>query len=400
MRCGMCQSVCPVYQVTRREPDVARGKFIIISGLLDELFEEARGVSERLQKCLLCGSCEHACTSGVKCLEIFIRARAIIAAYRGLPYWKRLFLRRILASRKRFDKLAKIVALSKPLIDKSLRFGKVILKDRILIPPVGSSYIIPARTVPGYRSIKVSVFFGCLVEKVFPSVAEATIRVLNAVDAYVSFSHDQVCCGAPAISMGDAKAFRALLVQNIKVLSGQTDMIVTPCATCAAIIKRIWPVMVEEESPEIQEQVRLIADKIVDITEFIHRYAMDKVCTDTKHSPVAKLKVTYHDPCHLRKSLKIWKEPRNILRSLNQYEFVEMPAADSCCGFGGSFRMSFPHISEKIGMMKAKHIINSGADIVTTSCPGCMIQLHDMLLRSGLSMPVKHFVELVVENFT
>jgi glycolate oxidase iron-sulfur subunit len=398
MRCGMCQSVCPVYQVTRRESDVARGKLIIIGGLLDELFESPNGAAKRLEKCLLCGSCENVCTSGVKCLEIFIKARTIIATYRGLPYWKRLFLRKILASREKFDKFTDILRLSSNIIEKSLKAFEPVFKNRILIPPIGNPCFSPVLQAHRHGTIRVSVFWGCLVEKVFPSVAEATMKVLNAVDADVHIPPDQVCCGAPAISAGDVRAFRLLLIQNINAFSAQSDVIVTPCATCASIIKNVWPVMTEGEDADLQELVRLTAGKVMDITEFIFRYGINKISAVNKRPAGARQKVTFHDPCHLRKSLKIWKEPRQIIRSLDQFEFIEMPAADSCCGFGGSFRLSFPDISEKIGKTKAEYIAHSGADIVATACPGCMMQLNDILSRSGGNVTVKHVIELVSGN--
>ena len=98
MRCGMCQSVCPLFEQTGREADVARGKLALLDGLMQEMFKDPEGVYERLNKCLLCGSCAANCPSGVSVLEIFMKARAILTGYMGLPMAKKLVLRGITVS--------------------------------------------------------------------------------------------------------------------------------------------------------------------------------------------------------------------------------------------------------------------------------------------------------------
>ncbi len=105
MRCGMCQAVCPLYAQTGREVDVARGKLALLDGLLKEMFDNPKGVSEHLNKCLLCGSCAANCPSGVSVLEIFIKARAILTGYSGLSPAKKLILRGMLSHPKVFDRL-------------------------------------------------------------------------------------------------------------------------------------------------------------------------------------------------------------------------------------------------------------------------------------------------------
>ena len=106
MRCGLCQAVCPLYAQTGREADVARGKLALLDGLLQEMFDDPGGVNERLNRCLLCGSCAANCPSGVKVLEIFLKARAILTGYMGLPPLKKIILRGMLARPERLDRLA------------------------------------------------------------------------------------------------------------------------------------------------------------------------------------------------------------------------------------------------------------------------------------------------------
>jgi len=95
-RCGMCQANCPVFLQTRKEPDVSRGKLVLINGLIDQMFEDPKGVNDRLQRCLLCGSCSYGCPSNVNTVEIFLKTRAIIAQYLGLPFSKKILFKKIL----------------------------------------------------------------------------------------------------------------------------------------------------------------------------------------------------------------------------------------------------------------------------------------------------------------
>ena len=404
MRCGMCQSVCPLYRETRREPDVARGKIILVDALKNGVFEEIHGVLERLQRCLLCGACEANCPSGVKCLEIFIKARSILYAYEKLSLWERLFLRKILSAPERFHSVMNILALCQPLVfagtDSDIgtvhaRFPIAFFKNRHLMPLATTPFRdrISSLDIPAAVSHeRVGIFVGCLIDRIFPSVAESMIEVLKIKKMGIFIPEDQVCCGIPAISLGDIDAFRSLIRQNVKAFSGKIDVLVTGCATCSMVIKKLWPLMVADESASVKESVYSLSGKLMDIVQFLAtRFDFGE---SRRVSHAQRIKVTYHDPCHLKKSLGIWREPRGILKSLSGYEFVEMTESDSCCGFGGSFGLQYGDISESIGERKVTNIIQSGAEIVSTACPGCMLQIAGGLSKAGANVQVKHIVEL------
>ncbi|SFN09158.1 (Fe-S)-binding protein [Thermodesulforhabdus norvegica] len=406
MRCGMCQSVCPLYRETRLETDVARGKLAILDGLRKSLFEKPDGVAQRLHRCLLCGSCQAQCPSGVKSVEIFLKARAIISEYRGLSPLKRLILRKILAVPERFHRLLDIMARCQKLFFKDLDPVVGTSCSRIPVPPLGKRHITPLAAVPFHEKvpalyrpatggITVAVFTGCLIDRVFPSVAEALIRILEKEGMGIHLPEGQSCCGIPALSAGDLNTFKSLVRRNLESFAGEGyDVLVTACATCTAVIKELWPVMMEGEGVNISGKAKSLSEKTMDVTEFLFKYGHMK-SSEKKAGP---LKVTYHDPCHLKKSLGIWKEPRRILESLDRYSFIEMVEADSCCGLGGSFGLEHEELSEKIGLKKAQRIIDTGADVVATACPACMIQLADMLSRTGKGKKVKHVVELYAES--
>lgn len=408
MKCGTCQSVCPLFAQTGREADVARGKLALLDGLLQEMFKNPQGVYDRLDRCLLCGSCAAACPSGVKVLDIFIKARVILTTYIGLPWTKKIILRKILSHPRAFDRLiqwsSKFQKLFFRPVDDILktscgRFLPFVFSKRHIVslaPEPFHCHIPSLNTKPGHSGIKVAIFVGCLIDKIYPNIAQATLDVLSHHGVGVFLPGNQGCCGIPAISAGDATTFNRLVRHNLEQFNGADfDYLVTSCATCTATIKNIWPMMFQDESGEIKTLAEKIADKTMDISQFLVSKIGLKTGNNINSENIKT--VTYHDPCHLKKSLGVSKEPRDLIKANPRYLLREMPDADTCCGMGGSFNLQHYDISSDIGKMKLENIKLSGCSIVATSCPACMIQISDMLSKSGNHFAVKHPVEIYAD---
>ncbi len=279
MKCGMCQSVCPVFDQTGREADVARGKLALLNGLMEKMFDDPEGVYQRLNKCLLCGSCAANCPSGVSVQEIFLKARAILTGYMGLPPAKRLILKGMLANPRLFDRLTEWGA----------RFQKVLTRPvndivgtscaRVMSPLIQGRHFRTLAPVPFHRQVpsidrpagesglKVAIFTGCLIDKMFPNIAHSTLKVLDHCGVGVYLPENQGCCGIPALSSGDLATFHELLDHNLKRFdAGDFDVLVTACATCTSTIHEIWPKMAEERNRKAA--IRL-ARKTMDINQFL-----------------------------------------------------------------------------------------------------------------------------------
>lgn len=408
MKCGTCQSVCPLFAQTGREADVARGKLALLDGLLQEMFKNPEGVYDRLDRCLLCGSCAAACPSGVKVLDIFIKARVILTTYIGLPWIKKIILRKILSHPRTFDRLIQWSSKFQKLIFRPVnntlktscvRFLPFVLSKRHIVslaPEPFHCHIPSLNTKPGRSGIKVAIFVGCLIDKIYPNIAQATLDVLSHHGVGVFLPENQGCCGIPAISAGDATAFNRLVRHNLEQFNGADfDYLITSCATCTSTIKNIWPMMFQDESGEIKALAEKIADKTMDISQFLVSKIGLKTGNNINSENIKT--VTYHDPCHLKKSLGVSKEPRDLIKANPRYLLREMPDADTCCGMGGSFNLQHYDISSDIGKMKLENIKLSGCSIVATSCPACMIQIADMLSKSGNHFAVKHPVEIYAD---
>ncbi len=408
MRCGMCQAVCPLFRETGLEADVARGKLALLDGLLQEMFKDPQGVYDRLNKCLLCGSCAANCPSGVSVLEIFIKARAILTGFMGLSPAKKLILRGMLSRPEIFDRAAEWglkfqKILTKPaneIIGTSCaRFVSPLLKDRHFTPlaPVPFHRKIPSlNTDKGRSGLKILFFVGCLIDKIFPQIAQDVIDVLNYHEVGVFIPQKQGCCGIPAISSGDLKTFNRLVRHHLEIFHDEKfDYLVTACATCTSTIKKIWPMMADKASESIENEVAEIAQKTLDISQFlVTKVGLKK--NATAHIDTA-VNVTFHDPCHLKKSLGVAAEPRALINANPAYRLKEMPEADWCCGLGGSFNLQYYKLSSNIGKLKRDYIKASGCSVVATGCPACMLQISDMLSRSADKIVVKHPVEIYRE---
>lgn len=409
MRCGMCQAVCPLYAETGREADVARGKLALLEGLSKEMFRDPKGVSERLHRCLLCGSCAANCPSGVKVLDIFLKARAILAGYMGLSPVKKLVLRGMLSNPAVFDRLLEWGARYQGLFTRPVnellgtscaRFASPLLGDRHIKPlaPRPFHVELPALdSPPGASACKVAFFVGCLIDKIFPSVARATLKVLEKHGVGVYLPDHQACCGIPAASSGDVAAFKKLVRHNLERFPAERfDVLVTSCATCTSTIRKVWPLLFPEDSDDIAARVRALSEKTLDIHEFLVRHL--GVRPDPATPRADAVPVTYHDPCHLKKSLGVFAEPRQLLRSHSGIRLVEMAQPDWCCGLGGSFSLEHYDLSSQVGRRKRDMVAATGARILATGCPACMIQFHDQLSQTGDAVQVRHAIEIYAES--
>ncbi|MCF8028280.1 MAG: (Fe-S)-binding protein [Desulfobacteraceae bacterium] len=409
-RCGMCQAVCPLYGETGRETDVARGKLVLVENLSQEILDDPEAVKERLDRCLLCGSCAAACPGGVPVLDVFLKARAIITGYLGLSPIKKAIFRGFLSNPDRFDSLMQWMgrlqgpftrSVNKTLGSSCARFMSPVIGDRHFMPIAAEAWHKKAHrdfTEPRQSGRTRVVFYpGCLVDKILPRVAEAAMEVFafHGVDVYVAAQAP--CCGIPALSAGDVKTFSHLVEKNIRIWQDlDFDYLVTPCATCTSTIAKLWPAMetyITGDSGKIRDQIPGIVEKTRDINAFL----VDVMGVQAKQSADSGT-VTYHDPCHLKKSLGIAKQPRTILAASGSLQLSEMSDADRCCGMGGSFNLAHYELSKKIGAKKRDAILATGADTVATGCPACMLQIIDLLSHAQSKIRVCHPIEVYAQS--
>ncbi len=410
MKCGMCQSVCPLFEQTHKEADVARGKLVLLESLMNDIFDNPHGVNKRLNKCLLCGSCAANCPSGVNVIEIFIKARGIITGYLKLPFIKKIIFRKLLAQPIVFDRIINMGSKLQKFILTTRHPNTQTASLKLLSPLLKDRRIMPVANLPFQKSMaeidkristanptgpKVAFFTGCLIDKIFPRIGLAAAKSLLHHNFRLFIPTNQGCCGIPALAAGDTDTFLTLVKHNLRRFSIEDfDYLVTACATCTSTLKKLWPSMVQDKDPSLLEPVIRLAEKTLDISQFLSQFAELEEKKSCEHQKI----VTYHDPCHLAKSLGIRKEPREVIHASSGYTLKEMADADQCCGMGGSFNLYHYDISSKIGTIKKENIEATGCHTVATSCPACMMQISDMLSKKKGNILVKHPIELYAEG--
>ncbi len=408
MRCGMCQAVCPVFAETMIEGDVARGKIVLLENLAGKLLSDADGVAERLSKCLLCGSCQSNCPSGVRILDIFLEARALVTVWQGLSPVKKAILRGMLGRPAVMDAACGLAARVQGVFTKPAgraagtscaRFGSSLLDDRRFVPLAGEPLraALPELDEPAAAGAPTVAFFpGCLIDKIFPRVAHASLKALRRHGVGIFLPKDWVCCGIPAAASGDRRAFATLVEKNVRAFESRPfDVLVTACATCASTIRHVWPEMSGGLSGMLRSAAADMAARTMDINAFVA--GLPDVAPEAAPEPGATI-VAVHDPCHLKKGLGVFEQPRALIRTNPTYAQVEMDEADRCCGCGGSFNLYHYALSQKIGARKRENIRKSGAKAVAAGCPACMLQLSDMLSRAGDETAVLHPIEIYAET--
>ncbi len=398
VKCGACRAHCPVFGAERREGRVARGKVALSQAVLDGEIDFDARVMEDLSQCLLCGSCCAGCPNKVPTEEIVAAARRRIAEEKGLSTFGK-GVAAVLGRPKLMNVLAKSGGKLSGLLFRKLpndsglrlRFPAPYLESGRTLPPITPRPFrerVPERIEGEPGRPRVAFFTGCGVNYMYPAVGEAFLRALKFLGCTVIIPKDQACCGLPAVSAGAGSTVESLAEQNLAALTREpVDFILTACASCNAGLGKVYA--------DLEGEYTELAAKTRDVFVFLIEQGLAEKLAELPKRDHRK-KVTYHDPCHLR-TRGITREPRAVLQALPQVEYVEMANAGTCCGLGGTYSVYHYENSKKIGAQKAAHIADSGAELVATDCPGCIMQLQDAINHAGGKARAVHILELLNE---
>ena len=406
VKCGTCLAHCPIYAETLSEPTTARGKLSLVESLASGNIQFTKKLNNLLFSCLICNTCGENCPNDVNVGEIILEARRELIDHRGLPITKKFLFRHLLNSIHALPLYLQAGSLMQGLLLKKipkesglqLRFSLPFLDKKRLIPALAKNFFCEHYSPAAKANIekkRVGYFVGCATNYLFPHIGEATLRILNKYGVSVSIPSDQKCCGLIAFGSGDWQSTQKLALSNIEAFEQlNLDTIVTTCASCAATLKTFYPKLFEDADDETQKMVERFSHKIMDISQFLTQEI--GITSKLKKLPLKKgnlLRITYHDPCHLNRTLGITKEPREILKSLSNLEFVEMNDASRCCGMGGTFNITHYDLSMNILKHKLDTLETLGVEMIATGCSGCIFQFMDGIHQRGLKTRVVHIVE-------
>jgi len=402
VKCGNCMAQCPIYLETLEEPLVARGKLGLIEAVGEEESEFTRRFNKILSQCLLCGTCAENCPNGVRADEIIREARSLLVKERGLSLPKKAFFKYLLDSEHLMDLILKGGASLQHLFLKKipeesglrLRFPVPVLDQRRFIPPLATdpfSDLHSGWVRAEKETMRVGLFVGCVSNYLFPQISRSALDLFLRHGVSVYTPESQRCCGLLAFGSGDEETPLSLARKNIEAFAEEgLEKIIAPCASCASMLKLDYPLLFDESDP-FRARALAFSSKVADASQFLAPILGQR---SAGNGAGKVMRITYHDPCHLRRKLGIFREPRDLLKALPGLEYVEMSEANRCCGQGGSFNIVNYDLSLKILGRKIQAIEETGADIVASACSGCLLQLMDGLHQQGLKKEVRHLVEM------
>lgn len=346
--------------------------------------------------CLLCRGCLPPCMPAVPTDSIVLHAREAYLKKFGLPLGRRFIFRGLLPNRRLLGLAVGFMALAKATgaariaqaISSSLAFGNELVPH---LPFASLRSRLARRPLPQVPEAKkrVAYFLGCGFNYVLQRVGEATISVL-ARAGYQLVVPDHECCGLPIYAYGDLEGARALARRNIELLEKvEADAIVTDCASCSSFLKEYRGLLAEDG--KFSSRAKALASKVMDINQLL---APD-ISRMNLETEFKELTVTFHDPCHLTRYQGIKEEPRVLLKAIPGINFTEMAEADWCCGGAGTYNLEHYQESMSVLRRKTEKIKASGAQIVATSCPACMLQLSLGIRQEGAAIRVVHVTELL-----
>jgi glycolate oxidase iron-sulfur subunit len=356
-----------------------------------------------IYRCLDCRACETACPSGVHFGELVEEARAIyeLNVERSVEerFWRRLAFKEILPYKERLDLIFELMWLYQR---SGLRWlarklgifklmGKLGEMESLLpnIPNPDQKYAIKEFTpAKGKAKYRVGFVSGCVMNQLFTPTNLATIRVLTENGCDVITPYQQVCCGALHVHNGVRDTALELARTNIDVFESENlDAIIINAAGCGATLKE-YPALLEHDL-EYAEKAAKFSGKMRDISEFLAEIEMKPPEGEIRR------RVTYDEPCHLVHGQRIRIQPRKILQSIPGLELIEPRESEWCCGSAGIYNITQPEMSREILERKMKHIAETGAEIVATGNPGCVLQIQLGVQLHCLSMKVMHPIDLL-----
>ncbi|MDB9528270.1 heterodisulfide reductase-related iron-sulfur binding cluster [Oscillatoria sp. CS-180] len=406
VHCGFCLTTCPSYRVIGKEMDSPRGRIYLMDAINKGEVPFSPTAVQHFDSCLGCLACTTSCPSGVQYDQLIASVRPQVKRNheRSLP---EKLLRTLIF--QLFPYPDRIRLLLPPLgIYQLLGLSKLIQKTGFLqrlspnlaameslLPKVTAQSfqdnlpdVIPAQ---GKRRYRVGMILGCVQRVFFSNVNEATARVLTANGCEVVIPKSQGCCSALPAHQGEEAQAQALARQMIDAFEDtEVDYVIINAAGCGHTLKEYGHILQDDE--EYRDRAKAFSASVRDVQEFLAEVGLTAELHPLTDGP---LPLVYQDACHLLHGQKISIQPRQLLKKIPQVQVREPIDAALCCGSAGVYNMLQPEVAEELGQMKAQNLINTGAQLIASSNPGCSLQILKHLEKHDQQLPLKHPIELL-----
>jgi glycolate oxidase iron-sulfur subunit len=406
VHCGFCLSTCPSYRVIGKEMDSPRGRIYLMNAINQGEAALDEATTEHFDSCLGCLACVSTCPSGVQYDKLISATRPQVERnqprslsdrlirtliFNLFPYPDRLRL--LLPSFWLYQKsgLQKLVRNTGLLKQFSLRLAAM---ESILPEVTTDSFtnnlpdVIPAI---GEKRYRVGMILGCVQRLFFSPVNEATVRVLTANGCEVVIPKSQGCCAALPAHQGQEAQAQALAKQMINSFADtNVDAIIINAAGCGHTLKEYGHIL--ENDSEYREKAQQFSTQVKDIQEFLCEI---KLTSQLFPLSDRELTIIYQDACHLLHGQRISLQPRQLLQKIPGIKLKEPIDAALCCGSAGIYNMLQPEVADELGQQKVDNLLNTGAELIASSNPGCSLQIKKHLGLQGKEITLKHPIELL-----
>ncbi len=386
MKCGICQSVCPLYEKDVFEPSVSRGKISLVESIYEGRIDKTAGVLKYLDYCILCGRCKRYCPSSVKTDEIFVKAKATLRKINKLPAYQKAILKTAIEKPKLIESFEPLIsagmkiASSKVKSDiRKLKFPAP--KNMASIKPKPFTSLFGGLNKAKNEKMRVIFYPGCAISYIYTNWGEAIVKTLNHFGVSVYVPKTNKCCGIPAATMGEMELYEKMVNENLNWFESikDADYIITACPTCQ------WGL--SDLGARIAK--RTIETPMIDIVVFLSDVLNIKIEANNIENS------TLHIPCHYDHT-----KDNALVSFIQSNVSAQMKPLNnqSCCGFGGTFNLKHPKDSKDVGNTKIEEIKQGKFDTLYTPCPGCAMQLTDLTVDANCSINVKHPIETLYEQ--
>jgi glycolate oxidase iron-sulfur subunit len=406
VHCGFCLSTCPSYRVIGKEMDSPRGRIYLMDAINQGEAAIDSTTASHFDSCLGCLACVTTCPSGVQYDKLISATRPQVERnqprtlpdklirnliFNLFPYPNRLRL--LLPSFWLYQKSGLQQFVRNTNLLKQF-FPRLAAMESILPQIDLNSWgddlpeVIPAQ---GEKRYRVGVILGCVQRLFFSKVNQATIRVLTANGCEVVIPKTQGCCAALPAHQGQEAQAQTLAKQMIDSFADtNVDAIIINAAGCGHTLKEYGHILADD--PEYKQKAEDFSHKVKDIQEFLSAIKLT-----AKLSPLTseKLTIVYQDACHLLHGQKISLQPRQLLKQIPGVQLTEPLDASLCCGSAGIYNMLQPEVAEELGKQKTANLLNTGADLIASSNPGCSLQIKKYLLQENSQVSLFHPIELL-----
>lgn len=396
VHCGFCLPACPTYLALEDENDSPRGRLLLMRGVVEGVLSlRDRDVASHLDQCLGCRACETACPSGVPYGHLLEAARETQRRQTpgALPVVGRILLS--VFGRASLTRLSMAVARAGRAIGLARLFSKTPGRLGFAAAMLHATrpFRRPASTRPSGNGSgpTVGLLTGCVMEGLFGPTNRATERTLQVNGYTVVPVAGQRCCGALHLHAGDADTARQLARANIAAFErAGVNAVAVNASGCGAAMKEYQVLLADD--PTWRDRATAFATKVRDVSELL-------AAVGPRPGGRLAMRVTYDAPCHLVHAQRVVDAPRRILEAIPGLTLIPLVDADACCGSAGIFNLTRPDLSAAVLAPKLERITETGADLVATGNPGCLMQIGAGLQRRGSRMRAVHPVDLLDASY-